>query len=358
MKKIIDPVDVALLKAELTPDKKICDTNKAGNEVYVVDGKCAPNVLREIGRLREEAFRQAGESSGNEIDIDEFDTRENSPYQQIVIWDPDGEAILGGYRFILGSSVPFKEDGQPDIYNSLMFHFSDKFIKDYLPYTLELGRSFVAVEYQSSKAGAKGIYTLDNLWDGIGAVIIAHPSVTYMFGNMTVAKDYDKTARDVLEQFLLKHFPDTEDLVKPISPAPTNTDKRLIDMILVEDDFKRDYRILKSAVRSLGTGIPPLVNSYMNTSPTMKVFGTGIDKALGGSSGTAILINFFEMYDDKRERHVYPYLADLTNRLKKRFPNLNTEKMEMVLSRVLERRDLRIQRRAQRRSLRRARRQK
>ena len=176
MEKIIDPVSVSLLKAELTPDKKLCNTNKAGNEIYVIDAFDAPNVLREVGRLREISFREAGGSSGLSMDLDEFDTMEN-PYKQIVIWDPDSEAIIGGYRYILGPDVKIRPDGQPHLATSHMFHFSETFIKDYLPHVIELGRSFVTPAYQSSKAGAKAIFALDNLWDGIGAVMMQHPNI-------------------------------------------------------------------------------------------------------------------------------------------------------------------------------------
>lgn len=329
MEKIIDPIDVALLEAELTHERKLCDTNKGGNEVYLVDAFSAPNVLMEIGRLREEAFREAGGSSGKSMDLDEFDTREN-PYQQIVIWDPDAKAILGGYRFMMGNKATFLEDGQPDIYNAHMFHFSDEFIQDYLPHTLELGRSFVSLAYQSSKAGAKAIYSLDNLWDGIAAVMISHPKLIYFFGNMTMYKSYDHAARDLILRFLIKHFGDRDNLVTPLNPVDYYSDKRLLDVILSEQEFKQDYRILKSVIRTFGYSIPPLVNSYMNISPTMLCFGTGVDNSLGGSEGTAILVNYTEMYADKRDRHKIPYLKHLVKKLMQRFPDIKEDAIERV----------------------------
>ena len=202
MEKIIDPVSVELLKAELTPEKKLCDTNKAGNEIYVVDGIDSPNVLLEIGRLREVAFRDSGGGTGLSVDLDEFDTTTDRPYKQIIIWDPEASAIIGGYRFILGPDVKMQEDGQPHITSSHMFRYSDRFIRDYLPHTMELGRSFVTPEYQSSKAGAKAIFALDNLWDGIAAVILQHPNIMYLLGKMTIYPTYDKSCRELIEHFL------------------------------------------------------------------------------------------------------------------------------------------------------------
>ena len=328
MEKIIDPVSVDLLKAELTPEKKLCDTNKSGNEIYVVDCHDAPNVLQEIGRLREIAFRDSGGGTGNSVDLDDFDFLPDRLYKQIVIWDPEASAILGGYRFILGTDVNLDGKGQPILASSHLFHFSEKFIRDYLPHTIELGRSFVAPEYQSSKAGAKAIFALDNLWDGLAAIMLQHSDMMYYFGKMTVYPDYDKAALDLLLRFLWKHFPDADELVRPYHPYDISTDSRLLDMILKDEDFKPDYRNLKEALRRLGTGIPPLVNSYMNASPKMKMFGSSINDEFFDAIETGILIAFEEMYADKRDRHKDPYFKHLAEKLlhrkgnKKELPEL------------------------------------
>lgn len=327
MEKIIDPVDVRLLKAELTPDKKLCNTNKADNEIYVIDAFDSPNVLREVGRLREISFRMAGGSSGLSLDLDEFDTMEN-PYKQIVIWDPEAEAIIGGYRYILGPDVKLGPDGQPLLATAHMFHFSDHFIKEYLPHVIELGRSFVTPDYQSSKAGAKAIFALDNLWDGIGAVMMQHPNIVYFFGKMTMYPSYDHSCRDLILHFLWKHFEDKDDLIRPIEPKMPDADTRLLDLILKDEDFKSDYRNLKDAVRKLGTTIPPLINTYMNSSPTMKMFGTAVNKEFSDVEETGILISFNEMYPEKRDRHKEPYMRHLFGRMKSRFPQMKDELAE------------------------------
>ena len=324
MEKIIDPVDVRLLKAELTPDKKLCNTNQADNEIYVIDAFDSPNVLREVGRLREISFRMAGGSSGLSLDLDEFDTMEN-PYKQIVIWDPEAEAIIGGYRYILGPDVKLGPDGQPLLATAHMFHFSDHFIKEYLPHVIELGRSFVTPDYQSSKAGAKAIFALDNLWDGIGAVMMQHPNIVYFFGKMTMYPSYDHSCRDLILHFLWKHFEDKDDLIRPIEPKMPDADTRLLDLILRDEDFKSDYRNLKDAVRRLGTTIPPLINTYMNSSPTMKMFGTAVNKEFSDVEETGILISFNEMYPEKRDRHKEPYMRHLFSRMKSRFPQMKDE---------------------------------
>lgn len=337
MEQIIDPVSVELLKSELTENKKLCETNKAGNEIFIVDAHDSPNVMREIGRLRELAFRTAGGSSGLSMDIDSFDTMEN-PYKQIVVWDPDAEAILGGYRYILGTDVTFLPNGQPNLATSHMFHFSEEFITDYLPHTIELGRSFVAPEYQSSKAGSKAVFALDNLWDGITGIILSHPQMMFLFGKMTMYPSYDKSARDLILHFLWKHFPDPEELVRPIVPVMPEIDGRILDLVLDAEGFKDDYRNLKNAVRTLGTNIPPLVNSYMNTSSTMKMFGTAVNDEFSDVEETGILVCFDEMYEDKTERHIKTAMKEMLRRAAKRWPVLEPDAEGRIRGRMEERR--------------------
>ena len=189
--RIIDPVPRELLAQELTPERCLRHTNKRANEIYVVTYQNAPNVVREIGRLREIAFRAAGGGTGKACDLDEFDTMD-VPYRQLIVWNPETQEILGGYRYLPGSLFKMGKDGQPLLATSHMFHFSDKFIKEYMPYTVELGRSFVAVEYQSTRPGSRGLFTLDNLWDGLGALTFLVKGMKYFFGKMTMYPSFDR----------------------------------------------------------------------------------------------------------------------------------------------------------------------
>lgn len=338
MEEIIAPVGKSLILSELTPERKLCNTNKAGNEIYVFNGNEAPNLLREVGRLREISFRAEGGSSGLSCDLDEFDTMEK-PYMQIIVWDPDAEAIIGGYRYILGPDVVLDRKGQPVLATSHMFRFSNVFIQQYLPHTMELGRSFVTPEYQSSKAGAKALFALDNLWDGIAAIMMHHPGIMFLFGKMTMYPTYMKCGRDLILHFLWKHFPDPDELVRPIDPVLPATDGRLLELILKDSEFKEDYRNLKGAIRQLGTNIPPLVNSYMNTSPTMKMFGTAVNHEFSEVEETAILVCFNEMYAEKRDRHIQAFLKDKFEKVRKRFPGLVDGSEEKIAGRVDEVRD-------------------
>lgn len=309
MEQIIDPIPVEVLKRELTDDKRLRYTNKSNNILYVVTWQDSPNVVREIGRLREIAFREAGGGTGLSCDLDIFDTMEN-PYKQLIVWDPDAEKILGGYRYLLGPDWQLNEEGQPILATSHMFRFSERFIKDYMPYTIELGRSFVTLEYQSSRAGAKGLFALDNLWDGLGALVILNPEMRYFFGKFTMYPSYSSTCRDMILYFLKKHFEDKDGLVFPMSPLKIESDPAELEKLFVEDDFKADYRILNTEVRKRGYNIPPLVNAYMGLSPTMRLFGTAINDEFGDVEETGILIAVDEILEDKRKRHLDTFIKD------------------------------------------------
>lgn len=306
---IIPPVDKELIKAELTPERQLRMTNKSNNAIYIVTAHNAPNTMREIGRLREEAFRAAGGGTGKEIDIDEFDTCENC-YKQLIVWNPDAEEIIGGYRYLEGENWDLDSNGQPILATSHMFHFSEKFIKEYKDQTAELGRSFVTLGYQSSEKGAKSIFALDNLWDGLGALTVVNKNLKYFFGKMTMYPSYIRCGRDMILYFLKKYFDDKENLIIPIKPLVTETPEEELEKLFCKDTFKENYKILNHEIRSYGFNIPPLVNAYMNLSPTMKLFGTAINYGFGDVEETGILINIDEIFEEKRMRHIDTFIME------------------------------------------------
>ena len=289
---IIAPVSKELLKSELTPERQLRMTNKSHNEIYVVTAHNAPNVMREIGRLREIAFRV------------------RQLLQAAHRVESEAEEIIGGYRYLLGSDWEIGPDGQPLLATSHMFHFSDKFIKDYMPYTVELGRSFVTLEYQSTRRGAKSLFALDNLWDGLGALTVIKPNVKYFFGKMTMYPSYIRRGRDMILYFLKKHFDDKDNLIIPLKPLKIETPEEELAKLFCEDDFKKDYLILNREIRALGYNIPPLVNAYMSLSPTMRLFGTAINYGFGDVEETGILIAVDEILENKRVRHIDSYIKE------------------------------------------------
>ena len=313
--EIIEPISRELLKSELTPDKRLRMTNKSHNEIYIITAHNAPNVMKEIGRLREIAFRTAGGGTGKSMDIDEFDTMDNC-YKQLIVWNPEAEDIIGGYRYLLGTDWELDKNGQPILATSHMFHFSDEFLHDYMPQTVELGRSFVSLEYQSIRKGAKSIFALDNLWDGLGALTVINPNVKYFFGKMTMYPSYVRKGRDMILYFLKKHFDDKDNLIIPMKPLKIEADPKELESLFCENDFKEDYKILNREIRKLGYNIPPLVNAYMSLSPTMKFFGTAINYGFGDVEETGILIAVDEILAEKRIRHIDSFAKEHPEALK------------------------------------------
>ena len=313
--EIIQPIDKEVLKSELTPERQLRMTNKSHNEIYVITAHNAPNVMKEIGRLREIAFREAGGGTGKELDLDEFDTCENC-YKQLIVWNPEAEEIIGGYRYLLGTDWEYDEKGQPILATSHMFHFSEKFLKDYAPYTIELGRSFVSLPYQSSRMGAKSLFALDNLWDGLGALTVIKPNVKYFFGKMTMYPSYIRKGRDMILYFLKTYFDDKYKLIIPMKPLELETEPAELEHLFSGKNFKEDYKVLNSEIRKLGYNIPPLVNAYMSLSPTMKLFGTAINYGFGDVEETGILIAIDEILEEKRVRHIDSFIKEHPEALK------------------------------------------
>ena len=316
MERIIEALDKKLLKSELTPERQLRHTNKSHNEIYVVTWQDSPNVVREIGRLREIAFRAAGGGTGKSLDLDRFDICDH-PYKQLIVWNPDQEEILGGYRYFPGNEVKIDRNGQPILATSHMFHFSKRFMDEYMHRTIELGRSFVTLEYQNTRSqGSKSLFALDNLWDGLGALTVVMPELKYFFGKMTMYPSFSRTGRDMILYFLRKHFGDKEELVTPITPINIETDEGYLDHLFNKDSFKEDYRILNAEVRKLEFNIPPLVNAYMSLSPTMRFFGTAINASFGNVEETGILIAVNEILAEKRVRHIDSFVREHPESLK------------------------------------------
>lgn len=302
MKPIIEPISRDFIESELTEERFIRKTNYGENKIYIVNHHNAPNVMLEIGRLREVSFRSAGGGTGEEIDIDDNDTCE-VPYQQLIVWNEEDKEIIGGYRYILCRDA-FLADGSLNLSTAHLFNFSDKFVKEYIPHTIELGRSWVQPAYQPSASNRKGLFSLDNLWDGLGALIVMHPDIKYFFGKVTMYHSYNVEARDWLMAFMHYYFPDPHKLVVPINPLRYQHDIPAIQKNFEGLNYKDGYKVLNQKIRQIGENIPPLINSYMNLSASMLTFGTAVNDLFGDVEETGIMITIADIYDSKKHRHI------------------------------------------------------
>jgi hypothetical protein len=312
MQPIIAPVEKSVLEKELSKERFVRNSNNGSNKIYIITHVDSPNVMREIGRLRELSFRAAGGGTGKEIDIDEFDISD-APYKQLVVWNDEDKEIVGGYRFIKCGDAPIKY-GVAQLATTELFNFSEKFMREYLPCTIELGRSFVQPKYQPSAGNRKGLFSLDNLWDGLGAIVIDNPDMKYFFGKVTMYTDFNVMARDMILDFMRVVFPDKENIVTPIHPLVLKNDMTAFEKSIAGLNYKEAHKILNQNVRALNENIPPLVNAYMNLSSTMKSFGTSINPHFGGVEETGIMVTIADIYDSKKERHISSYINEKNSR--------------------------------------------
>lgn len=265
--------------------------------------------MQEIGRLRELSFRKAGGGTGKSVDIDEFDTGDFS-YWQLIVWNPEEQEIVGGYRFSFCANAKDSE-GNFHLSTREIFSYSDRLKSDYFPFTIELGRSFVQPNFQPSADSRKGIFSLDNLWDGLGALVVKHPEIKYFFGKVTMYADFQRDARNLILGFMNAFFPDNEQLVHLQSPVIIGDEYSDFIKELKNLSFKEAHKLLTQKVREFGTHIPPLFNAYMSLSPTMKTFGTAINHHFGDVEETGIMVTIEDIYEQKKDRHISSYLQYL-----------------------------------------------
>jgi hypothetical protein len=268
-----------------------------------VDANTSPETMKEIGRLREVTFRAAGGGTGKDMDIDAYDVGDN-PFGQLIVWNPEDEQIVGGYRYKHCKELEIDDHGQVKTPTSKLFGYSKKFVDEYIPITIELGRSFVQPEYQPMRNMRKGLYSLDNLWDGLGALVLENPDVKYLFGKITMYRHTDLLAREAIVYFLTRFFPDPDKLVSPHEPVLLETDKSVVEQLFIGEDYDENYKILQHYVRNRNENIPPLVNAYMNLSSTMRFFGTAINKNFGDVEESGIIITINDIYGSKKDRHL------------------------------------------------------
>lgn len=313
MKPIIPPVETSLLLSELE-GHLLRPSNKAGNLIYDITAHECPNVMREIGRLREISYRDGGGGTGKEIDIDDLDIMER-PYHQLIVWDPDNQQIIGGYRYLLGPEIAIDESGQPRIASAHLFQFSPRFVSDFLPYTIEFGRAFVQPAYQAREMGVKALFALDNIWDGIGALVYKYPQLQWMIGKVTLYPSFDPMVRDLLYSFLYRYHPDTEGLLIPYHPLAISEEaQKWADEVFEGDDPAANLHALQLAARQRGLVVPAMFAAYLNLTKHMRTFGTSINDEFGDVLETGIMVAIKDILPVKKERYMQPYIDWLNNK--------------------------------------------
>ena len=302
--KIINPVDRSLIEHELTEDRFVRDTNKSGNKIYILNHHNAPHTMQEIGRLRELSFREAGGGTGSAVDIDEADTSGRC-YEQLIVYSPEDREIIGGYRFITGKQAKNRDTGKFELSTSHYFDFTEKMEKEYLPHSIEFGRSWVQPLYQPANNPRKGVFALMNIWDGLGSLIIRYPEIKYLFGKVTMYTHYEKEARDILLSFMSHYFPNRPDLCTPKQELNVAHDTFLFNKFFEKEmAYDEGFKLLNKLLKERGEYIPPLINIYMGLSKTMITFGTARNPDFGGVEETGILVTTADILQEIKDRHI------------------------------------------------------
>lgn len=307
MKPIIAPVEAEILLHELE-GHLLRPSNKAGNLIYDITAHECPNVMREIGRLREISYRAGGGGTGKELDIDDQDIMPR-PYHQLIVWDPDNNQIIGGYRYLFGHEAEIR-NGQPFITSAHLFHYSERFIRDYLPNTIEFGRAFVQPMYQKREMGVKALFALDNIWDGIGAVLFNHPEIRYMIGKVTIYPGYNEQARELIYAYLDRYHKGEQGLIEPYHPLLSQP---LTHSPFEGEDKQENYHILQHAVREQGTVIPPIFTAYLNLTNDLQFFGNAINDEFSDVLESGIMVDLETVYPEKKERYINSYIKWLNS---------------------------------------------
>ncbi|MEM9339550.1 MAG: GNAT family N-acyltransferase, partial [Bacteroidota bacterium] len=226
-------------------------------------------------------------------------------YEQLIVYDPEERKIVGGYRFITGKDAWDEETETFKLSTAHYFDFTDRMRDEYLANAIELGRSWVQPEYQPSVNHRKGVFSLMNIWDGLGSLIVRYPEIKYFFGKVTMYTNYNKEARDLLLSFMTHYFPNRPDLCEPKPAFHAGFDPLLFDQLFDKSlPYKEGFKLLHKLLKERGEWIPPLINIYMNLSSTMVTFGTAKNPDFGDVEETGLLVKIADIYPDITSRHI------------------------------------------------------
>ena len=289
---IARPEDRATLKRELAQAESL-GTTADGKTIYLWqrNGQEEAPILRELGRLREIAFRAVGEGSGKRRDTDSFD----DDYLHLILWDDEDLEIVGAYRFI-----PTAMREPEALYSYSLFHYDDK-MRDILEHGIELGRSFIQPRYW----GRRG---LDYLWSGIGAYLARYPHYRYLFGPVSISGGLPPAARDLLVAFYRLWFPATHPLAASRRPYPASLPEVLAQF--GGEDYVEDLTRLKSLLGNLGCGIPPLYKQYSELCEPggVQFIDFGSDPAFNNCVDGLVLVDLRYLKANRYQRYIEAHL--------------------------------------------------
>ena len=290
---IAHPEDRIVLKKAVESCELLGQTGD-GKQIYLYQHQQSSPVLREIGRLREFAFRAVGEGSGLRRDIDRFDNH----YEQLILWDKDDLEIVGAYRFANSRKV-LAEHGKNGLYTASLFQF-EQCMDAYLDAGLELGRSFVQPRYWGKRS-------LDYLWYGIGAYLKRNPHIRYLFGGVSLSASYPQAARDLMVYFYSLYFGDTS--VSAVSKQPYPLPQTLLTELQQHfsgTDYLADFTQLKHLLANMGLSVPTLYKQYSELCEPggVRFLAFGTDPDFANCVDGLVLVDIHQVKAAKKARYL------------------------------------------------------
>ena len=290
---IAEPADPALVRAEI---ERIARTSgggplvsQGGLEVYLSGSQSIPNVMHEIGRLREKTFREVGEGSGKALDLDHYDDH----YLHLVLWDPAMGKIAGGYRMGRTDTI-LAEFGPEGLVTASYFDFEKPFI-DFLTPGLELGRAFVISDYQ------KSIYPLALLWRGVGVFLVRYPRYHKLFGCVSISDDYTRVSQDLIVRYM-RNSHTNDSLARWVRPH------NAYETIPDRDDISTRLQSIEQVSAAVaetepdGKGVPVLLRQYLRLNATLLEFN--IDPEFNNSLDALVLVDMREAPEKMLQRYL------------------------------------------------------
>lgn len=270
-----------------TPDGKTVYLYRRGNEDYVP-------LLRELGRLREIAFRAVGEGSGKRRDLDSFD----DDYLHLILWDESDLEIVGAYRFTPTAQL-IAEKGESGLYSHSLFHYGEE-MNPVLASGIELGRSFIQPQYW----GKRG---LEYLWLGIGAYLARYPQYRYLFGPVSLSSALPPPARDLLIAFYRLHFAPDQLLARSRRPYPASLPDVLKQFEGI--DYQKDLARLKNILGNMGCSIPTLYKQYSELCEPggVRFIDFGVDPDFNNCIDGLVLVDLQKLKESRYQRYIAPF---------------------------------------------------
>lgn len=285
-------------RQELKQAIEACDRigqTQDGKLIYLYSYEGSSPIMREIGRLREVAFRAVGEGSGLRRDVDKYD----SYYEHLILWDEDDLEIVGAYRLGDTSRI-IDEQGQKGLYTDTLFDYGEG-MQPYFSQGLELGRSFVQPRYWGKRS-------LDYLWYGIGAYLVKNDHIRYMFGPVSISDALPKTAKDMLVYFYRLHFSsDSSSIAK--SKIPYDLPKDFAETMKTQitgEDYKTDFTALKDLLANMGCNVPTLYKQYSEVCEPggVQFLDFNVDPDFNDCVDGLVLVDINKLKEKKRKRYM------------------------------------------------------